>query len=101
VVGSTLLGVIYFSRWWFLRRLNEFLIHFSLGFKENWAIFCAAVGFTAMVHAIRYLELRLFDCMGVFDRRSLGFLPAEMDHQNRCYAYAWGSYVDYHCNGVL
>jgi hypothetical protein len=64
VVGSTLLGVIYFSRWWFLRRLNEFLLHFSLGFKENWAIFCAAVGFTAMVHAIRYLELRLFDCMG-------------------------------------
>jgi hypothetical protein len=61
------------------------------------------------------LELHPFGCMGgeIFEGRSMGFIPVEMvrnsspnslvarNHQNQCYAHAWGRCADYHCNGVL
>jgi hypothetical protein len=53
VVGSPLHGVIYFSRWWLVRRLSWFLLHFLLAFKENLTIFGAVDGFTAVVHIVR------------------------------------------------
>jgi hypothetical protein len=52
VVGRPLHGVVYFSEWWLVRRLSEFLLHFPLGFEENGAIFGAMVGFTSVVHAV-------------------------------------------------
>jgi hypothetical protein len=52
VVGSPLHGVIYFSGWWFLRRLSGVLLHFPLGVEVNGAIFGAVVGFTVVIYVV-------------------------------------------------
>jgi hypothetical protein len=39
-----------------LRRLFGVLEHFSFGLKKDGTIFCATVGFTVVVHAVRRLE---------------------------------------------
>jgi hypothetical protein len=52
VARSPLHDVVNFPGCWLLWRLNRFLLYFQLGFEEDGAIFCAVVGFTAVVHAV-------------------------------------------------
>jgi hypothetical protein len=58
------------------------------------------------------LVRRLFGCTGwIFDQKSSGVFPTEVcqsspnslvahSRQNQCYALAWGSCADFHCNEV-
>jgi hypothetical protein len=129
VVWSPLHGVVDFLECELMRRLCRTLLNFLFHLKIDGAIFCAMVGFIAMVHAIWR-----FHCVwastapaamvrssaslvvlgrGIFDGKPLGFFPVKAlrssspsflvahTHQSQCCAQALGSCVCYHCNRVL
>jgi hypothetical protein len=93
VVWSPLHGVVDFLECELMRRLCRTLLHFLFHLKIDGAIFCAMVGFIAMVHAIWR-----FHCVwastapaamvrssaslvvlgrGIFDGKPLGFFPVK------------------------
>jgi uncharacterized membrane protein required for colicin V production len=52
VMRSPFHGVVDFSGCGSVQRLCRILLHFLIGLKIDWAIFCAMVGFGAMVHEV-------------------------------------------------
>jgi hypothetical protein len=52
VMQNPLHGVVDVSGCGLMRRLCQILLHFIFGLKIDGTIFCAMVGFTAMVHVV-------------------------------------------------